>query len=150
MKKLLKYFKGYTPQCVLGPLFKLLEASFELLVPLVVASIIDVGIKNGDKPYIIKMCIIMVALGLVGLICSVTAQYFAARAAVGFTKRLRHALFEKIQSFSYTKLDKLGTATVITRMTSDIDVYKRQSLRCRISILPARRSIMRRISAPPC
>ena len=121
MKKLLKYFKGYTPQCVLGPLFKLLEASFELLVPLVVASIIDVGIKNGDKPYIIKMCIIMVALGLVGLICSVTAQYFAARAAVGFTKRLRHALFEKIQSFSYTKLDKLGTATVITRMTSDMN-----------------------------
>lgn len=121
MKKLLKYFKGYTPQCVLGPLFKLLEASFELLVPLVVASIIDIGIKNGDKPYIIKMCIIMVALGLVGLICSVTAQYFAARAAVGFTKRLRHALFEKIQSFSYTKLDKLGTATVITRMTSDMN-----------------------------
>ena len=85
VKKLLKYFKGYTLQCILGPLFKLLEASFELLIPLVVASIIDVGIKNGDKPYIIKMCIIMAALGLIGLICSVTAQYFAARAAVGFT-----------------------------------------------------------------
>ena len=121
MKKLLKYFKGYTLQCILGPLFKLLEASFELLIPLVVASIIDVGIKNGDKPYIIKMCIIMAALGLIGLICSVTAQYFAARAAVGFTKKLRHALFDKIQSFSYTKLDKLGTATVITRMTSDMN-----------------------------
>lgn len=121
VKKLLKYFKGYTLQCILGPLFKLLEASFELLIPLVVASIIDVGIKNGDKPYIIKMCIIMAALGLIGLICSVTAQYFAARAAVGFTKKLRHALFDKIQSFSYTKLDKLGTATVITRMTSDMN-----------------------------
>lgn len=121
VKKLLKYFKGYTLQCILGPLFKLLEASFELLIPLVVASIIDVGIKNGDKPYIIKMCIIMAALGLIGLICSVTAQYFAARAAVGFTKKLRHALFDKIQSFSYAKLDKLGTATVITRMTSDMN-----------------------------
>lgn len=121
MKKLLKYFKGYRLQCVLGPLFKLLEASFELLVPLVVAAIIDVGIKNGDKPYIIKMCAVMAALGLIGLICSVTAQYFAARAAVGFTKRLRRALFEKIQSFSYTKLDRLGVSTVITRITSDMN-----------------------------
>lgn len=119
MKGLFKYFKGYRVQCVLGPLFKLLEASFELLVPLVVAAIIDTGIKTENRTYIIQMCAVMVVLGTVGLICSVTAQYFAARAAVGFTKKLRHALFEKIQGFSYTQLDKLGTATVITRMTSD-------------------------------
>lgn len=119
MKGLFKYFKGYRVQCVLGPLFKLLEASFELLVPLVVAAIIDTGIKTENRTYIIQMCAVMVVLGIVGLICSVTAQYFAARAAVGFTKKLRHALFEKIQGFSYTQLDKLGTATVITRMTSD-------------------------------
>ena len=119
MKKLLKYFKGYGVQSILGPLFKLLEASFELLVPLVVAAIIDVGIKNGDRPYIIKMCLLMAALGLIGLVCSVTAQYFAARASVGFTKKLRHALFEKVQHFSYSQLDKIGTSTVITRMTSD-------------------------------
>ncbi len=106
-------------------LFKLLEASFELLVPLVVASIIDVGIKNGDKPYIIKMCIIMVALGLVGLICSVTAQYFAARAAVGFTKDCATLCLKRFRAFSYTKLDKLGTATVITRMTSDMNQVRR-------------------------
>ena len=121
MKRLFKYFKGYRLRCVLGPLFKLLEAGFELLVPLVVAQIIDVGIKNSDKPYIIKMCLLMAALGLIGLICSVTAQYFAASAAVGFTKELRRALFEKTQSLSYTQLDRLGTATVITRMTSDMN-----------------------------
>lgn len=121
MKKLLKYFKGYKLQCVLGPLFKLLEASFELLIPLAVAALIDSGIKNADKPYILKMCAVMVSLGLIGFICSVTAQYFAARAAVGFTKKLRHALFEKIQGFSYTELDRLGTSTVITRMTSDMN-----------------------------
>lgn len=119
MKKLFKYFRGYRVQCVLGPLFKLLEASFELLVPLVVAEIIDTGIKTQDRVYILQMCALMVALGVIGLICSVTAQYFAARAAVGFTKKLRHALFEKIQGLSFSQLDKLGTATVITRMTSD-------------------------------
>lgn len=121
MKNLLVYLKGYKKECVLGPLFKLLEASFELLVPLVMAAVIDTGIKNGDRSYIIKMCLILVALGLIGLLCSVTAQYFAAKASVGFAARLRHALFGKIQKLSYTDIDSTGTSTLITRMTSDIN-----------------------------
>ena len=91
MKKLLKYMRGYGRECVLGPLFKLLEATFELFIPLVVASIVDVGIVGGDRGYIVKMCLVMIALGLIGLVTAVTAQFFAAKAAVGFSARLRHA-----------------------------------------------------------
>ena len=121
MGKLLVYLKDYKKESVLGPLFKLLEASFELIVPLVVASMIDVGIANGDKGYIIKMCLIMTAFGLIGLVCAVTAQYFAARAAVGFATRLRHELFAHIERLSFSQMDKEGTSTLITRMTSDIN-----------------------------
>jgi len=121
MKSLLIYLKDYKKESVLGPLFKLLEASFELIVPLVVASMIDVGIANSDKGYVVKMCLIMAALGLIGLISSVTAQFFAAKAAVGFATKLRHALFAHIESLSFTNMDKEGTSTLITRMTSDIN-----------------------------
>ena len=105
MKSLLVYLKDYKKETVLGPLFKLLEASFELIVPLVVASMIDVGIAGHDKGYVVKMCLIMAALGVTGLISSVTAQFFAAKAAVGFATKLRHALFEHIQSLSFSKMD---------------------------------------------
>lgn len=121
MKKLLCYMKEYTKECVLGPLFKLLEATFELMVPLVMAAVIDTGIKNNDTGYIIKMCLILVALGVVGLVCSITAQYFAAKASVGFAAKLRRALFGHIQSLSFTEMDTEGTSTLITRMTSDIN-----------------------------
>lgn len=121
MKQLLKYFKGYKKECVMGPLFKLLEASFELLVPLVVVQIIDVGIAHGDKAYIIKMCLIMVALGVIGLVCSLTAQYFSAKAAVGFATRVKKELFAHIQGLSYSEIDTIGTSTMITRMTSDVN-----------------------------
>ena len=121
MKKLFIYLRDYRKESVLGPLFKLLEAGFELIVPLVVAAIIDKGIGNGDQEYIIKMCLVLVALGLVGLFCSVTAQYFAAKASVGFVKKLRHALYSHIQGFSYQTLDKVGISTLITRMTSDMN-----------------------------
>ena len=121
MKKLLKYMKGYGKECVLGPLFKLLEASFELLIPLVVAGIVDTGIGAGDKSYIIKMSLVMVLLGIVGLISAVVAQFFAAKAAVGFAARLRHAVMSHILKLDYSRLDKVGTATLITRMTSDVN-----------------------------
>lgn len=121
MKNLLKYMKGYGKECVLGPLFKLLEATFELFVPLVVAAIVDTGIANSDTPYIIKMCLVMGALGLIGLGCAVTAQFYAAKAAVGFAARLRHALMEKILGLSYTQIDTIGASTMVTRMTSDIN-----------------------------
>lgn len=121
MKQLLIYMKDYKKESVLGPLFKLLEASFELFIPLVVASMIDKGIPAGDKGYIWRMCLVMAALGLIGLVCAVTAQYFAARAAVGFATRLRHGLFAHIQSLSFSQMDREGTATLITRMTSDIN-----------------------------
>lgn len=121
MKNLLIYLKEYKKESILGPLFKLLEASFELIVPLVVASMIDVGIARGDRNYVIKMCLIMAALGVTGLISSVTAQFFAAKAAVGFATKLRHALFEHIQSLSFSHMDEQGTSTLITRMTSDIN-----------------------------
>ena len=113
--------RGYGKECVLGPLFKLLEASFELLIPLVVASIVDVGIANSDQPYIVKMCLVMIGLGIIGLVCAVTAQYFAARAAVGFASRLRHSVMEHILGFSYTQIDRIGSSTMVTRMTSDIN-----------------------------
>ena len=121
MKKLLVYLKDYRRESVLGPLFKLLEATFELIVPLVVAAIIDRGIAEGEKGYILRMCLVLVALGLIGLVCSVTAQYFAAKASVGFVTRLRHALYSHIQRFSYSTLDQVGISTLITRMTSDMN-----------------------------
>lgn len=121
MLKLLKYMKAYRKESICAPLFKLLEASFELLVPLVVAKIIDVGIKNQDVGYIIRMCLLMAALGLIGLVCSITAQYFSAKAAVGFATKLRHELFAHIQSLSFSEMDTIGTSTLITRMTSDIN-----------------------------
>lgn len=121
MKSLLKYLKDYKKESFLAPLFKMLEASFELFVPLVMAAIIDTGIANNDREYIFKMGGVLVTLGLIGLACSATAQYFSARAAVGFATKLRHALFSHIQSLSYTELDTLGTNTLITRMTSDVN-----------------------------
>ncbi|MCQ4839876.1 ABC transporter ATP-binding protein/permease [Neglectibacter timonensis] len=121
MKKLLVYMKEYKKESILGPLFKLLEATFELLVPLVMASVIDVGIHNRDQNYIIRMCLLLVGLGVVGLICSITAQYFAAKASVGFAANLRRALFSHIQSLSFTEMDRVGGATLITRMTSDVN-----------------------------
>ena len=121
MKKMLVYLRSYRRESILGPLFKLLEASFELIVPLVVAAIIDTGIGTGNRGYILRMCLVLVALGLVGLVCSVTAQYFAARASVGFVKKLRSALYGHIQAFSYADLDKVGASTLITRMTSDLN-----------------------------
>lgn len=121
LKKLFVYLKGYIKECILGPLFKLLEALFELFVPLVVASIIDKGITAGDQSYVIRMCLLLVVLALIGLTCSITAQYFAAKAAIGFSTRMRHALLKHIQSLSFADLDKLGTSTLITRMTGDIN-----------------------------
>ena len=121
MKKLLVYLKDYIRESILGPLFKLLEALFELFVPLVIAAIIDTGIENGDTGYIIKMCLILVLLGFVGLAFSITAQYFAAKASVGFVSKIRHVLFGHIQSLSYSELDQIGTSTLITRMTSDMN-----------------------------
>lgn len=121
MKKLLCYLKEYKKESVLGPLFKLLEATLELFVPLVVAAIIDTGIGNQDRGYVVKMCLVLVLLGLIGLAFSVTAQYFAAKAAVGFVTTIRHVLFGHIQKLSYAELDTQGTSTLITRMTSDMN-----------------------------
>ena len=121
MRKLLIYLKDYNKESVLAPLFKMLEAIFELFVPLVMSAVIDIGIKNSDKPYIIRMCLVLVALGIIGLACSITAQYFAAKAACGFATKLRHSLFDHIQSLSFSEMDTIGTSTLITRMTSDIN-----------------------------
>lgn len=121
MRKLLKYLKEYRKESILAPLFKMLEASFELFVPLVMAQIIDTGIKNEDTGYILRMGGILVLLAIVGLACSLTAQYFAAKAAVGFSTSLRNDLFRHIQTLSYTEQDVVGTATLITRMTSDVN-----------------------------
>ena len=121
MKSLLVYLKDYKKETILAPLFKMLEASFELFVPLVLAAVIDVGIADEDRPYIIQMCLVLIALGLIGLICSITAQYFSAKAAAGFGTGVRHALFSHIQSFTFTEMDVIGSSTLITRMTSDIN-----------------------------
>lgn len=121
MKKLLIYLKDYKKETILAPLFKMLEASFELFVPLVIAAIIDTGVSTGDKPYIMKMCGVLVILAVIGLISAITAQYFAAKAAVGFSTKLRHALFKHIESLSFSEMDTIGTSTLITRMTSDIN-----------------------------
>ena len=121
MKTLFPFLKPYHKETVLAPFFKLLEACFDLLVPLIVKQIVDVGVANGDKPYIWKMVGILAAFAVVGLICALTAQYFAARAAVGFGTSLRSELFRKIQSFSYQETDRSGVDTLITRMTSDVN-----------------------------
>lgn len=121
MKRLLVYLKDYKKESVLAPLFKLLEAFFELMVPLVMANIIDKGILHKDHPYILKMGLCLVALALIGLVAAITAQFFAARAAVGFATKLRTALFGHIQDLNFTNIDKAGSSTMITRMTSDIN-----------------------------
>lgn len=121
MKSLLVYLKDYKKETILAPLFKMLEASFELFVPLVMAAVIDVGIAGEDRPYIVEMCLVLIALGIVGLVCSITAQYFSAKAAAGFGTGVRHALFAHIQSFTFTEMDTLGSSTLITRMTSDVN-----------------------------
>ena len=121
MKKLLVYMKHYKKETVLAPLFKMLEASFELFVPLVMAAMVDVGIKNADYPYIIKMGLLLVLLAVVGLATSVTAQFFSAKAAVGFAAEIKHVLFQHIQSMNYAKTDEIGTSTLITRLTSDMN-----------------------------
>ena len=121
MGKLLCYLKGYEKESVLGPLFKLLEATLELFVPLIVASLIDVGIANCDVRYVIKMFVFLVLLGIVGLAFSLTAQFFAAKAAVGFVKKVKHALFKHMEELSYTEIDKLGTSAMVNRMTSDMN-----------------------------
>ncbi len=121
MKKLLIYLKKYKVQAVLAPLFKMLEASFELIVPLVIAAIIDDGILGNDSARVLSGTGVLVLLAVVGMAAAISAQYFAARAAAGFATDLRHALFEKIQSFSYTELDRLGVATLITRLTNDVN-----------------------------
>ena len=121
MKSLLIYLKDYKKETILAPLFKMLEASFELLVPLVMAAVIDVGIAGEDRPYIVKMCFVLIALGLIGLVCSITAQYYSAKAAAGFGTDVRHALFEHIQKFTFTDMDMIGSSTLITRMTSDVN-----------------------------
>ena len=121
MRKLLIYLRDYKKECVLAPLFKLLEASFELIVPLVMAAIIDKGIALSDRPYIFRMGGVLVLLALIGLTCSITAQFFAAKAAVGFSTKLRYALFSHIESLSFSEMDTIGTSTLITRMTSDIN-----------------------------
>ena len=121
MRALLKYLRNYKKETILAPLFKLLEASFELFVPLVMAAIIDYGIGKSDIRYVLKMGGVLIALGIIGLVCSITAQYFAAKAATGFSTELRHELFEHIQNLSYTRMDTIGTSTLITRMTSDIN-----------------------------
>lgn len=121
MKKLLRYLKYYKVESILGPLFKLLEASFELLVPLVIASMIDVGIAGGDKDHIIKMCIVLLILCAVGFASAVTAQFYAAKASAGFAAKVKRALFDNIQKLSYADIDKVGTSAMITRMTSDVN-----------------------------
>jgi ABC-type multidrug transport system fused ATPase/permease subunit len=121
MKKLLVFLKDYKKETFLGPLFKLLEASFELIVPLVIASMIDNGIGAGDRGHVIKMCLILILLCFVGFISAITAQFFAAKAAAGFAKKVKRALFENIQKLSYSDMDRVGTSAMITRMTSDIN-----------------------------
>ncbi|MDD4851329.1 MAG: ABC transporter permease, partial [Gemmiger sp.] len=144
MQKFRKYIQGYLKETIISPLFKMLEACFELLVPVVVARIIDVGIKNGDIPYIWLQCGLLVLLAAVGLGCSLTAQYFAAKAALGFGTALRGDLFRHISSFSYTELDRIGTPTLVTRITSDINQVQnglnltlRLLLRCPFIVLGA-------------
>ena len=113
--------KGYEKESFLAPLFKMLEATFELIVPLVVANIMDIGIKNQDNAYIWHQCVIMVLLGVIGLVCALTAQYFSAKAAMGFSTALRKEMFAHISKLSYRELDQLGTPTLVTRITNDVN-----------------------------
>ncbi len=119
MNGILKYLKNYKKESILAPLFKMLEACFELIIPIVMANIIDIGIKNQDMNYVLKMCIVMIALGVIGLVCSITAQFFSAKAATGFGTALRSDLFKHISTLSYDEIDSIGTSTLLTRMTSD-------------------------------
>ena len=121
MKTLMKLMKGYGKESILAPLFKMLEATFELLIPLVVAAIVDSGIGGNNESYIIKMCIVMVVLGIIGLVCAIVAQYFSAKAAVGVAARLRRKLMARVLGLSYTQIDNVGYSTIITRMTSDVN-----------------------------
>lgn len=121
MKKLLSFLEDYKKETVLAPLFKMLEAAFELFVPLVMAAVIDYGISGADVPYVLRMGLVLVLLGLIGLVCSITAQYYAAKAAIGFSTQLKHSLFKHLQSLSFSEIDTLGTSTMITRMTSDVN-----------------------------
>ncbi|MBP3651012.1 MAG: ABC transporter ATP-binding protein, partial [Clostridia bacterium] len=121
MRTLLPYLKPFRKECIISPLFKLLEALLELFVPLIMAAIIDKGILAGNIPYVLKMGLGLVGLGLLGLSCSVTAQFFAAKAAVGFTAKVKEVLFGHIQKLSYTELDQIGTPTLINRMTTDMN-----------------------------
>ncbi len=121
MIKLFRYLSSYKKECILGPLFKMMEAIFELFVPLVVAAIIDKGIAEGDRPYIVRMCLLLAALGAIGLTSTLFAQFFAAKAASGFAAKLRHALLAHVQELSYQDINRLGSSTLITRMTSDIN-----------------------------
>ena len=121
MSKLLKYLKKYKIESILAPFFKLIEVAFELTVPLIVSTIIDVGIENGDKVYIIKRCLLLGLLGILGLCSTLVAQYFSAKASVGFASDIRHALFKHIGKLSYSQLDSLGAPTLITRLTGDIN-----------------------------
>lgn len=121
MKRLLVYLKDYKKESVLAPLFKLLEALFELFVPLITKKIVDIGITTKDVPYVLKMCLVLILLGLIGLVCSITAQYFAAKAAVGFARKVRYQLFSHIQTLSFSKMDQIGTSTLITRLTNDVN-----------------------------
>lgn len=121
MRKILSFLKDYKKETVLAPLFKMLEATFELFVPLVIANMIDIGIENDDMGYVAKMGLLLLVLAVIGLACSVTAQYFSAKAATGFATQLRHALFAHIEGLSFSELDVVGTDTLITRMTSDVN-----------------------------
>ena len=121
MRKLLVYMKDYKKESFLAPLFKLLEATFELIVPLVIAQVIDVGIQTGDTGFIISRCLLLVGFGVVGMVSAITAQYFAAKAAVGFATGLRHSLFQKINELSFSLLDRVGTSTLLTRITNDVN-----------------------------
>ena len=121
MKSLLKYLKNYIKESILAPLFKMLEASFELMVPLVMSAIIDTGIKNSDKPFITKMTLVLFALALVGFFSALVAQYFAAKAAMGFGREVRSDLFRHVNTLSYAEIDKVGTSTLITRLTADVN-----------------------------
>ena len=124
--KILRFLKNYKKESLLAPLFKMMEAIFDLLVPLVVARIIDDGIRRGDTTYVLQMGGVLLLLAACGLTFSLTAQFFAAKAATGFGKELRHSLFDHIQKLSYTQLDNQGTSTLITRMTSDVNLVQTQ------------------------
>ena len=124
MKRILMYLRNYKKESILAPLFKLLEASFELIVPLIIAAIIDKGIEGSDTALITRCFIYLAALAIIGIVCAVVAQYYAAKAAVGFSTELKSSLFKKLQSLSFSDFDTLGNSTMITRMTSDVNLIQ--------------------------